>query len=73
MQQTGPKYRARHFRDFAPIHTGCQGSADNAAHAGAGHDSGFNSAFVQGLDNPDVREPAHGATAESQTNPFGLK
>lgn len=73
MQQTRPKYRARHVRDFAPVHTGRQSSTDNTAHARAGHDGGFDSAFVQGLDNPDVREPAHSATAESQTNAFGLQ
>ena len=73
MQQTGPEYRPRHVRDFAPVHAGCQRSADNASHAGAGHHCGFDTDFVQGFDNPNVREPAHSAAAESQTNMFGFK
>ena len=73
MQQTGPEYRPCHVRDFAPVHTGCQRRADNAAHAGAGHHRGFDTDFVQRLDNANVSEPAHSAAAESQTNTFGFK
>ena len=73
MQQTGPEYRPRHISDFAPVHARRQSSADNAADAGAGHHRGFETDFVQRLDNPNVREPAHSAATESQTNTFGFK
>ena len=73
MQQTGPEYRPCHIRDFAPVHTSCQRSADNAAHAGAGHYRRFDTDFVQSLDNANVSEPADSAAAESQSNTFGFK
>ena len=73
MQQTGPENRLRHVRDFTPVHTRCQRRAANAAHASAGHHRGFDTDFVQRLDNPNVSEAAHSAAAESQTNTFGFK
>ena len=53
----GPEYRPRHFRDFAPVHTGCQRSADNAAHAGTGHHRGLIPTSSSALITPMCASP----------------
>lgn len=68
MEQTRPKYRPGHVRDFAPIHARRQRRADNTADACAGYDSRFDARLIQSFDNANMGQSTNGSTAESQTD-----
>ena len=73
VQQTRPEYRPSHVSHVAPVHSGRQGSTDDAAYACSRYHCGFDADLAQGFDHADMSESAHSAATQSQANAFVLK
>src|SRR5690349_97278 len=72
-QELRPEHTTRELSKFLPGHSGPDSGTNNASGAGSGDDRRFDAGLGEELEDADVGQASHGATAKSQSDACGLK